>query len=386
MSLQLVDRSVKFPIGMLENILVYIGQFYIPTDIVIMDIKKDYHIPIILGRPFLAIARAIIDVKKGRLTFEVGEEKVEFLLAKFLQAPTIDDSCCFLHVIDECVKEIKKQPYKYTEVLKIPTPPTFEDDNWHEPYIDDILRERLALTTNLVPCPKKPSIEIKTLPKVLRFGVPRLVISDGGSHFIFKIFERLLLRYGVRHRVATPYHPQTSGKVEVSNREIKQILEKTFSTSRKDWSAKLHEALWAYRAAYKTPTGTTSFKLVYRKSCHLHVELEHKAYWAINTLNMNYTTAGEKRILDIHELEELRLDAYENARIYKERTKLWHDKQITRREFNEGNIVLILNSRLKLFLGKLRSRWSGPFEVMRALQSGVVEIRGNTNEPFIVKK
>lgn len=78
-----------------------------------------------------------------------------------------------------------------------------------------------------------------------RFGVPRLVISDGGSHLISKIFEKLLLKYGVRHRIATPYHPQTSGQVEISNREIKKILEKTIETSRQDWSSKLHEALWA---------------------------------------------------------------------------------------------------------------------------------------------
>lgn len=104
MSLQLADCSVKFPIGMLENVPVRIGQFYIPIDFVIMDIKVDSHIPIILGRSFLATVGAIIDVKKGRLTSEVGEEKVEFLLAKFLQAPAIDDPCYFLDVIDECVK------------------------------------------------------------------------------------------------------------------------------------------------------------------------------------------------------------------------------------------------------------------------------------------
>ena len=164
-----------------------------------------------------------------------------------------------------------------------------------------------------------------------RFGVPRLVISDGGSHFISKIFDKLLSKYGVKHHVATPYHPQTSGQVEVSNREIKQILEKTVAISRKDWSSKLNEALWAYRTAYKTPIGTTPFKLVYGKSCHLPVELEHKAYWAIKTLNINYTAAGEKRILDLHELEELRLDAYENAKIYKERTKKWHDQHLSQK-------------------------------------------------------
>ena len=105
----------------------------------------------------------------------------------------------------------------------------------------------------------------------LRFGTPCLVISGGGSHFISRIFDKLLRKYGVRHRVATPYHPQTSGQVEVSNREIKQILEKT-------WSQKLQEALWAYRTAFKTPIGTTPYQLVYGKSCHLPFELEHKAY------------------------------------------------------------------------------------------------------------
>ena len=114
------------------------------------------------------------------------------------------------------------------------------------------------------------------------------------------------------------------------------------------------------------------------------MEIEHKAYWAIKTLNLNYTAAGEKRILDIHELEELRLDAYQNAQIYKERTKKWHDKRISRKEFNEGDIVLWFNSRLELFPGKLHSRWSGPFEVTKIFQSGAVEIKGMSCKPFIV--
>lgn len=127
-----------------------------------------------------------------------------------------------------------------------------------------------------------------------RFGVPRLVISDGGSHFISTIFEKLLLKYGVLHRIATPYYPQTSGQVEIYNMEIKKILEKTVATSRQYWSSKLHGALWAYKTTYKTPIGTIPFKLVYSKSCHMPVELEHKAYWAIKALNMDYAAIGEK--------------------------------------------------------------------------------------------
>jgi hypothetical protein len=180
------------------------------------------------------------------------------------------------------------------------------------------------------------------------------------------------------------YHPQTSGQVEISNREIKTILEKTVSTSRKDWAAKLDDALWAYRTAYKTPIGTTPFRLVYGKSCHLPVELEHRAYWAIKNLNMDYQAASTKRMLELNELDELRLDAYENAKIYKERTKKWHDGHILRKEFKEGELVLLSNSRLRLFPGKLRSRWSGPFEVTKVFQSGAVEIKSQSNATFTV--
>ncbi|XP_013613796.1 PREDICTED: uncharacterized protein LOC106319960 [Brassica oleracea var. oleracea] len=111
-----------------------------------------------------------------------------------------------------------------------------------------------------------------------RFGIPRVVISDGGSHFINKLFANLLKKNGVKHKVETPYHPQTSGQVEISNREIKSILEKTVGTTRKDWSTKLDDALWAYRTAFKTPLGTTPFNLVYGKACHLPVELEYKVH------------------------------------------------------------------------------------------------------------
>ncbi|CAM8931810.1 unnamed protein product [Rhodiola kirilowii] len=137
------------------------------------------------------------------------------------------------------------------------------------------------------------------------------------------------------------YRTCTSGQVEISNREIKSILGKTVSSHRKDWASKLDDALWAYRTAYKTPIGMSPFRLVYGKTCHLSVELEYKALWAIRELNMDIKAAGEKRKLQLHELDEIRLDSYENARIYKERTKKWHDKRIVRREFNEGERVLL---------------------------------------------
>jgi hypothetical protein len=144
--------------------------------------------------------------------------------------------------------------------------------------------------------------------------------------------------------------------------------------TRKDWSLKLNEALWAYRTVYKTLIGMTPFKMVYGKSCHLPVELEHKAYWAIRALNFDMISAGEKRILDLHALEELRLATYENVMLYKEKIKLWHDKMILRRVFQVGELVLLFNSRLKLFSGKLRSRWTGPYQVQKIFDHGAVEI------------
>ncbi|RVW23218.1 Retrovirus-related Pol polyprotein from transposon opus [Vitis vinifera] len=178
-----------------------------------------------------------------------------------------------------------------------------------------------------------------------RFGMPKAIISDGGTHFCNKPFEALLAKYGVKHKVATPYHPQTSGQVELANKEIKNILMKV-------------------------------------------------AWWANKRLNMDLIRVGAKRCLDLNEIEELRNDAYINSKVAKQRMKKWHDQLISNKELWKGQRVLLYDSRLHIFPGKLKSRWIGPFIIHQVHLNGVVEllnsngidtfrVNGHRLKPFI---
>ncbi|XP_027364502.1 uncharacterized protein LOC113871604 [Abrus precatorius] len=149
-----------------------------------------------------------------------------------------------------------------------------------------------------------------------RFSVPKTVISDQGSHFCNMTIAALLQKYGVTHRVATPYHPQTNGQAE--------------------------------RTAYRTPLGMSPFQVVFGKACHLPVEIEYRSYWAVKSCNLTLEQARIERKLQLQELEEIRLQAYENSRLYKEKVRRFHDTHILRKEFFVGEKVLLFNFRLKL--------------------------------------
>nr|GFA15573.1 reverse transcriptase domain-containing protein [Tanacetum cinerariifolium] len=150
------------------------------------------------------------------------------------------------------------------------------------------------------------------------FGTPKTIISDRGTHFWNDQFSRIMAKYGVTHRLSTAYHPQTSGQVEVTNSGLKRILKRTVGENRASWSDKLEVALWAFRTAFKTLVGCTPYRLVYGKACHLPLELEHKAYWALKQANFDLKTTGDHQKLQLNELNELCDQAYENSLIYKE--------------------------------------------------------------------
>ncbi|GJT88591.1 reverse transcriptase domain-containing protein [Tanacetum coccineum] len=179
----------------------------------------------------------------------------------------------------------------------------------------------------------------------------------------------------VTHNLSTAYHPQTNGQTEVNNRAIKCILERSVRYNLKNWSEKLDDALWAFRTAYKTSTGCTLFRLVYGKACHLPVEIEHKAYWALKQCNMDLTAAAKHHFIELNELIELRDEAYENIRIYKERTKRWHDSRLRGdKDFKAGDKVLLFNSRFKIHTGELKSKWYDPNVVKTVHPYRTIEI------------
>nr|GEV65806.1 reverse transcriptase domain-containing protein [Tanacetum cinerariifolium] len=507
MTLELADQSITRPKRVAEEVFVKVGKFHFMTDFVVVDFEADPRVPLILGRSFLRIGRALIDVYVEEITLRVNNEVVTFNLNQTTRySSTYNDmSINRIDVIDGDIYLIEKllndDPFqlppmdlKQGELTKakssIEEPldlefkdlpshlkyaylegtfqrcmmPIFHDmiEKTMEVFMDDFLvfgnsfssclshldtmlqrdftigtvlgqckmkhfkpihyasnpmteaqihftttekemlavvyafekvRPYLVLSKSIVytdysalkyllstdempqnviqvyeifnvwgldfmrPFPSSRGnryilvaiyylskwVEAKALPtndarvvvKFLKslfaqFGTPRAIISDRGTHFCNDKFAKVMFKYGVTHRLATTYHPQISRQVGVSYRGLKRILDRTIRENHASWSEKLEDALWAFRTAYKTPIGCTPYKLVYEKSCHLPIELEHMAYWALKHANFDLKTAGDHRKL---QLNELRDQAYENSLTYKEKTKKLYDSKIKKQHF-----------------------------------------------------
>ncbi|GKC40671.1 reverse transcriptase domain-containing protein, partial [Tanacetum coccineum] len=448
MSLELADRSIQYPRGIVKNVLIKVDKLVLPIDFVILDMPEDSRILIILGRPFLATTRAMINVFNKKITLRVGDDEVIFNMdqsnieikdkkgAENLAADHLSRlENPHMEVLTK--KEITDEfpdEHLMVQKSKIKEDERCQDLLWEEPYAfklcaDNIMRRCVAgsetleilahchlgptgghhsanvpqrrftssvfislvslrmLMNFMGPFPQSrgnkyilvavdyvskwveaqalPTNDARVVVKFLRslfawFGVPKALISDRGTHFCNSQLEKALQRYGVTHKLSTPYHPQSNGQTEVTNMAIKCILERSVGYNLRDWSEKLNDALGAFRTAYKTPTRYTPFRLVYENACHLPIEIEHKAHWELTQCNMDLTFA-KSHLMKLNGLAELRDDVYENTRIYKERTKKWHDSRLRGdKDFKVGEKVLLYNSRLKMYHGKLKSKWSGP--------------------------
>nr|GEU64205.1 reverse transcriptase domain-containing protein [Tanacetum cinerariifolium] len=469
MTLELANRSVAYPFGVFEDVFMKVRKFHFSADFVVVDYDVDPWVPLILGRPFLRTARALINVHAKELTLRVNDEAVTFNVRHtFRYSYRYDDeSVNRIDVIDVTCEEYAQEVLGYLDSSKsghstlssdpiIVTSPfsltLFEGGDFVLEEIEachtrDSIPSRIYdadfdLKGDILLLEKllKDELELKDLPSHLEYAflegtnkLPVIIakkLKDEEKAYLLKVLKshkhaiawknfdikgidpqfcthkmlmeddfkpvvqhqrrvnpkiyeipidpqdqekttftcpygtlptdvhlsayvmlRVMLNYGVTHRRSTAYHPQTSRQVEVSNRGLKRILERTVGENQALWSYKLDDALWAFRTAFKTPIGCTPYKLVYGKACHLPIELEHKAYWALKHFNFDLKFAGDHRRVQMNELNDLQDQAYENSLIYKEKTKKIHEFKIRNRIFNVGDRVLLFNSQLNIFSG-----------------------------------
>ncbi|GJU43684.1 reverse transcriptase domain-containing protein [Tanacetum coccineum] len=358
MSLELADRSIQYPRGIVKNVLIKVDKLVLPIDFVILDMPEDSRILIILGIPFLATARAMIDVFNKKITLRVGDDEVIFDMdqsnieikdkkgaenlavdhlsrlenphMEVLTKKEITDEFPDEHLMvlkskikeDERCANVPQRRFTSLVFISLVSLRMLMGIRFMGPFPQSRGNKYILVAVDYVSkwveAQALPTNDARVVVKFLRslfawFGVPKALISDRGTHFCNSQLEKALQRYGVTHKLSTPYHPQSNGQTEVTNMAIKCILERSVGYNLRDWSEKLNDALGAFRTAYKTPT-------------------------------------------------RLRAD----------------------KDFKVGEKVLLYNSRLKMYHGKLKSKWSGPNIGRRVYPYGDVKIIGKNGFSFKV--
>ncbi|XP_068653865.1 uncharacterized protein [Aristolochia californica] len=322
-TLQLADSSVKKPRGIVEDVLIKVDNFLFLVDFIVLHTKPVVNvtnkIPIILGRPFLATSNAVIHCKNGELELSFGNFNVSLNVFNVGHHPLESDDLSPAFKIEMVMLDDESTLESFESYIT-----SFNMDYFDE---ETYFREDKPLETS--------KVDLKPLPPTLKYAflgpmnsLPVIITSDLSTEQEEQLIEVLQAPRDALGSKVIVFTDHSALKYLLSIKdtkphlirwilqlEIKQILEKSVRFDRKDWSTQLDNALWAYRTAYKTPIGMSPFRLVFCKTFHLPIELEHRAYWAIKALNFDLTQAGEERKLQLNELEEIRHNAYENAKL-----------------------------------------------------------------------